>query len=120
MPKPSNQKPALKVDPDIACQLSVRIPGWFKNQIVEHCETVDVPVSVWVINVLREALRAGKGFPEAPPAKAGLPGLDEQLRLYLLGERLVLPCGRVGVCEGLSAPLLGGVRFCGECGVRVV
>lgn len=113
-------KRAVRVGSDVGCQLSVRVPGWFKNELVDWCEGLGVPVSVWVVNCLREGLREGKGFPAAPPARVPLPGLDEQVRLWLLGERLVLPCGRSGVCEGLVAGVLPGGSFCGVCGVRVV
>lgn len=104
---------------DEECQLAVRIPGWFKNQIVDLCEREGVPVSVWVVAQLQRGVLEGRGVPEPPPARVGLPTVVDEIRAYVLGERVLLPCGRVGSCAGLVPEVVGGVGFCGECGIRV-
>lgn len=78
-----------------------------------------MPVQAWVAAQLHRALLEGRGVPSPPPARVGLPTTADEIRAYVLGERLLLPCGRVGSCAGLVPEVVGGVGFCGECGIRV-
>lgn len=99
--------------------LVIRIPGWFKNEILEHVDSLGTQVNIWVTSALREALRAQQGLPPAPPAAAPLPTLDEVLRSYVTGEKLLMPCGKPGPCAGEDPVELGSFWYCRECSIRV-
>ena len=110
-----------KSNPNKPTTIVLRLPGKYKNEIVEHAESLGVPYTSWCVEVLVRALWEGQGLVEAPPASVGVPSRLEVLRGYLSGEGLVLPCGRVGlVCAGSSGGVrLGSGFFCPECRVRV-
>lgn len=99
--------------------LVVRVPGWFKNELIEHCENLDTSLNSWIIYTLREALRASAGLPPAPPALAPLPTIEDTLRAYVAGERLLMPCGKQAPCAGENPVSLGGYEYCPECSIRV-
>lgn len=104
---------------DSSYNLVIRIPGWFKNEILEHVQSLEVPVNTWAISVLREALRAQQGLPPAPPAAAPLPTISDVLRSYVTGEKVLMPCGQPGPCAGDDPVELGGYAYCRECSIRV-
>lgn len=99
--------------------LVIRIPGRLKNEILDHCAGIDAPINSWVVSVLLEALRDARGLPPPPPAAAPLPTIDEVLRSYVLGERIIMPCGQPGPCAGENPVKLGGIDYCPECSIRV-
>lgn len=72
----------------------------------------------WVAVALYSVLREGKGLPMSPEPRP-LPSLADEVRLWAVGERVFMPCGRVrGEC-GFVVEGLGVADFCGVCGVRV-
>lgn len=113
------RKPVRAVVEDHQYNLVLRIPGWFKNELVDFCAEQGVSMNQWAISAIRDAMMAGKGIPEPPPAKVPLPGLDDQIRLWAAGERIMMPCGRFDECPGSDSRKLGGMRFCPECNIRI-
>lgn len=101
--------------------LQVRLPGWLKNQVIDHCETLGCSLNAWLVEALRSGLRAGQGLPEPPPARAPLPTVADQIRAWAAGESIMTPCGRVGSCPGTESEPWShdGMGFCTECGIRV-
>lgn len=114
MPK----QPQRQTNPHQTCQIAIRIPGWFKNQIIDHCTKHQIPLHQFVANAVRVALLEDRGVP-VPPVGRSLPTTADEIRAYVGGERLLTPCGREGVCAGLEPDVLSGLGFCGECGIRV-
>lgn len=104
---------------DSSYNLVVRIPGKLKNEILDHCEEIGSNLNSWVVFTLMMALREARGLPPPPPATAPLPTIDEVLRAYVLGERLIMPCGKPGPCPGEDPVKLGGIDYCPECSIRV-
>jgi hypothetical protein len=90
--------------------------GKLKNQIIDICEANGTSINKWVLGVLYGAVRAGRGLPIAPEPVAPPPGTIEQIRAYLDGERLIMPCGK-SRCD-IQLELVGGLEFCSTCGVR--
>ena len=99
--------------------LTIRIPGWFKNQLIDYCEQNGLNLTQFAVTSLQRAMREGRGLPEPPPAVRALPTTADEIRSWLAGERIVMPCGRVGECAGVDPERLVGLDFCGECGIRV-
>lgn len=112
MPRPA--KPVEKLDADY--EIRVRVPGWLKNDILAFAERQGMSFGQWCAVALYVAVREGGGLPVRPVGR-GLPGVDDVLRAYLSGERLLMPCGVVEC--GFVEEVVGGVGFCGVCGVRV-
>ena len=107
-------------DPDGVVHLVVRVPGWLKNRLLDVAGESGVSLNGVVLGALFWWEREVGGFPRAPVVGGVVPSVVDEVRAYLLGVRLSGACGRVG-CVGLSGDgvLLGGVEFCGECGVRL-
>jgi hypothetical protein len=99
--------------------LAFRIPGWFKNQLLDHCNKKQINLTQFAITALQTALREDKGLPPAPQAKHPLPTTADEIRSWLSGEKLVMPCGRTEECAGVDPDRLAGMDFCSECGIRV-
>lgn len=108
--------------PDKPTNVVLRVPGHVKNQLVEHGKKLGVPYTNWAVHALIRAMNDDLGIPPPPPASAPLPSSVEQIHAYLSGEKLTLPCGRVGTsCPGTERPeRIAGYDFCPECSIRVL
>jgi len=113
------RKPIRAESPDSSYNLVIRIPGRLKNQILDHCSSVGAPLNAWIVSLILAGLRDAHELPPPPPAAAPLPTIDEVLRSYVLGERIIMPCGKPGPCPGEDPIKLGGVDYCPECSIRV-
>jgi hypothetical protein len=96
--------------------LVIQIPGWFKNEILDHCRKHGVGINVWVSATLLRALREERGMPPAPDPVARIPTTADEIRSYVIGEKLTQPCGRTD-CKP-QWKQLQNMKFCEECGVR--
>ena len=114
-------KPTRAQQPDVDYHVILRVPGWFKNQIIDLAESNGVSVNQWLLSAIRSAVLEQQGVPEPPQARAPLPTTVDQIRAYAEGERLTLPCGKVGTeCAGTTdARPLGTHLYCPECNIRV-
>lgn len=110
----------IEHDPDAEAVIYVRVSGAVKNEIVRFAESQGLSVSGWAASVLWFAAREGRGLPGPAVAVAPVPDASVVLRAYALGESVLVPCGRVGSCEGVvsGGVVVGGLVWCGVCGVR--
>ena len=108
-----------KYHPDATAVLYVRLPGWLKNQITEHCNTEGVTVTSWTANVLKRAIEDDLGIPPSPRGRAPIPTAADVLRGYLAGEEIIEPCGKVAPCERTGTVSVAGVEYCDHCNVRI-
>lgn len=110
-----------KSKPDKPAVIVLRLPGKYKNRMIEHCARLGVPYTNWAVHALLRQMDDDLGVPPAPPAVAPIPSQVEQLHAYLRGEKLLLPCGREGdSCAGTDHPeRIAGYDFCPECRIRV-
>ena len=99
--------------------LYIRVPGWLKNEITEHCNTEGVSVTSWAANALKRAVEDDLGIPPSPPARAPLPTSMDVLRGYLSGEEVLEPCGKPAPCERTGAIEVAGVSYCDHCNIRI-
>lgn len=99
----------------------IRLPGWLKNQVIEVTKKNNTNVNGWITEVIRRGLREEWGLPEPPPAVAPLPTTADQIRLWVSGEKILTPCGKVNTCFGTqNEPYRhSGMSFCKECDIRV-
>lgn len=113
-PQPAN--------PETGNYIQIRLPGWLKNDIIAHCDKLGCSLNAWLLEAVQAALRADRGLPEPPPARAPLPTTADQIRVWATGERLLLPCGKFGSCDGFAGDTWehDGMGFCLSCGIRVV
>ena len=106
---------------DVDALLSIRVPGWLKNEIVDQAKAADVSISAYLGAIIHRVVRRDLGLPEPPPAKVPIPDVADVLRAYATGQPMLTPCGAHGSCPGLDAePLrIGSVRFCSICDIRL-
>lgn len=111
-----------KSRPDKPAVIVLRLPGKYKNRLIDHCERLGVPYTNWAVHALLRQMDSDLGVPPAPPAAAPIPSEVDQLHAYLRGEKLTLPCGREGTsCPGTERPEpIAGFHFCPECHIRVM
>lgn len=108
-------------NPEVGNYIQVRIPGWLKNDIIDHCAKLECSLNAWLVEAIQAALRSDRGLPEPPQARAPLPTTADQIRAWAVGERLIMPCGK----QQCSADQGGtwvhdGMGFCRECNIRVL
>ncbi len=114
------REPVRAAFPDSVVNISVQIPGWLKNDILDLTEKLEVPVGSWVVAQLLRATREGNGLPPVAEPHGPLLTPEEMIRLYARGETIMSPCGTPGVCEGqtMERELVGGMEFCSVCRIR--
>lgn len=110
-------KPQKAKKADGKYNVVVTIPGWLKNQLIDHCKKQGTSLNTWIGNVLYKAVQAEQGLPEPPPARAPLPTTADQIRAWAAGERIVYPCGRTE-CE-VTPQTVNGITYCANCRIRI-
>lgn len=110
-----------KSNPDRPAVIVLRLPGKYKNAIIDHAQQLGVPYTNWCVETLITALNNQQGHPPPPPPAAPLPTPQQQLHAYLTGQKLLLPCGQTGTqCPGTTNPeKLGSHHYCPQCKIRV-
>jgi hypothetical protein len=103
--------------------LQIRLPGTLKNQIIDHCQTLEISLNTWLIEAVQTAIRNGMNMPTPPPAKAPLPTTADMIRQWATGERILTPCGKE-TCPATEGDYRhskhDGQAYCNECGIRVI
>jgi len=93
--------------------VTVPIPGWLKNQLVDLAVLRELSfqklVGLLLVNGVRDA--EGRALLEVPEPVEPLSGVVA----YLRGERRLEPCGQPS-CVKVSVEVLGST-FCDVCGV---
>lgn len=108
-------EPQRASNPNGKYNLTVVIPGWLKNQIVDHCAALGVSIQDWVGARLMLDIREERGLPEPPPSRA-IPDAIDVVREWATGERLIQPCGKTDCNPEWEQ--LQKMKFCKKCGVR--
>ena len=102
--------------------LQIRLPGWLKNQIIDHCQNLETSLNTWLTEAVQTAIRNDLQLPAPPPAAAPLPTTADMIRQWATGERVLTPCGKE-LCAALDDEgrwSHDGMGFCNECGIRVI
>lgn len=102
--------------PDGKYNIVLTIPGWLKNQILEHCATIESSINDWATSRLLLALREDKGLPPVPEATNPIPTTADQIRAWATGQKLLQPCGQTD-CQP-EWQQLQNMKFCSKCGIR--
>lgn len=96
--------------------VTVRVRGSVKNGLLAEAERLGCSLSELVLLAVEDFVRGRDGVPCLSDGVRP-PGVDDVLRGYLSGERVLEPCGRVS-CDRVER-VVGSFRFCDVCGVRV-
>lgn len=118
MPRPP--QPSTTPGPNY---IQIRLPGWLKNQLIEHCDGLDCSLNAWLVEAVQAQLRAELGLPVPPPARVPLPSTADMIREWAVGERVLMPCGAESACAAVDVDgfwVHDGMGFCRFCGIRVV
>lgn len=97
--------------------LTIRISGQQKNQIINHAESKGLTVSQLIEFAVWEFIRLDKGIPNPGPSQFKKATPEEMLRSYLSGETLLQPCGKTSCEQRLTT--FQGMEFCETCNVRI-
>ena len=103
--------------------VQVKVPGWLKNDLIDHCESRQISLNAWLVEAIRAQLNLELDLPAAPQAKAPLPTTADMIRGWATGERTMMPCGRFDTCGAVDDDgrwSHDGMGFCNECGIRVI
>lgn len=103
--------------------LQIRLPGWLKNEIIDHCESRGISLNAWLVEAVRAQVRDEMEVPPPPPARAAIPTTADMIRDWATGERVMMPCGKFTACAAVDEEgrwTHDGMGFCNECGIRVV
>lgn len=103
--------------------LQIRLPGWLKNEVIDHCETLQVSLNAWLVEAVLAGIRSDLELPPPPPARAPLPTTADMIREWATGQRSIMPCGKAEPCAGLDGDRQwqhDGMGYCGECGIRII
>jgi len=95
----------------------VTIPGWLKNQLIDHCKKKNVSINEWLATRIYLGITEDKGLPDPPPARSPIPTTADQIRAWAMGERLTMPCGQTE-CD-MKIEEVGNAGYCKSCRIRV-
>ena len=109
-------EPQRASNPDGKYNLTVVIPGWLKNKIVDHCQLLGLSIGEWVATRLMLDINEEKGLPEPPQALKGIPDVTDVIREWATGERIIQPCGKTDCKPEWQE--LQKMKFCTRCGIR--
>ena len=110
--------PAKRVDyPDRDYNLSIRLSGAQKNQIIDAAEEQNTPVNQLILYAVWTYLRSKQGIPLPGSAQFARNSPEDLLKAYLSGETLLMPCGKPK-CKMVPV-VVSGMEFCDTCNVRI-
>lgn len=107
---------ASRIPDDRWGHVTVRLRGDRKSRLLDVAEEWGCALSDVVLLAVEDFVRSRDGVPRLGDGVRP-PSVDDVLRAYVSGERLVQPCGRVS-CDRVESQV-GSFRFCDVCGVRV-
>lgn len=114
-------RPGLVAE-DVRCVVHLRMRGLLKNRFVLAAAERGLSLNQFGALCIRAVLDGDVDVAPPPRARVPVPTVQDVLRSYIAGtgERLTSPCGRVWPCEADgNLEDVGGVSFCGHCGIRV-
>ena len=108
-------RPAKPSDPDKEYWLHVRIPGWLKNDILALSQQQNMDLMDWAAVGLYILSREQRKLPVRPDSRP-LPTTADQIRLWAVGEKMLMPCGKQSCAY--TPEVVGSSTFCSLCGIR--
>lgn len=110
------RKPTRARNPKAEHVISIKVTGHDKNALIDAAKREGMTLSAFLTYTAWEFIRSEKGLPPAP-APHPKPTPDQYLREYLLGERVIMPCGREQ-CD-MKIITFDGAEFCQTCSFRI-
>lgn len=110
------RKPSKSRHPKAVHTITVKVTGAEKNLLIDGARSMGMSLSDFMAWVAWEYCQTQKGLPPAP-APHPKPTPSDYLRLYLEGERVLMPCGKEE-CD-MQIVTFGSADFCNTCSFRV-
>lgn len=113
MGAPAQRVPYLDRD----YNLSVRLTGAQKNQIIDAAQEENISVNQLVLFAVWTYIRSKQGIPSPGASQFARNTPEDMLKAYLTGQTLLMPCGKPK-CK-MTPVTLSGMEFCETCNVRI-
>ena len=97
--------------------LSIRLTGAQKNQIIDAAEQEGISVNQLILYSVWTYIRSKQGIPLPGSSQFARNTPEDYLKAYLSGETLLMPCGKPK-CKMVPVTL-SGMEFCDTCNVRI-
>ena len=103
--------------PDRDYNLTIRLSGEQKNQIIDTASDLGISVTQLVLYSVWTYIRSQTGIPQPGPSQFARSTKEDMLKAYLSGQTLLMPCGKPK-CK-MKEVDLNGLVFCETCNVRI-
>lgn len=97
--------------------VGIRISGKQKNLIIDHALAKGITVSQLIEYAVWQFIRNDEGIAAPGPSQFAKTTREDQVRAYLTGETLLMPCGKQ-TCNQVSVSFQGA-EFCETCNLRI-
>lgn len=109
--------PQRATNPEALHNLTIRISGEQKNQILDAAFASGYSVTQYILYALWTFMRSQEGIPSPGPSQFLRASKEDMLKAYLTGETLLMPCGKPK-CD-IKEITFNGLIFCETCNVRI-
>lgn len=110
------RKPQRSRNPKAIHVITVKVTGAQKNLLIKAAESQGMTLSAFLDWTIFDYCQQSKGLPGGP-APHPKPTPDEYLRSYLLGEKILMPCGKEE-CN-MKIVTFDNAEFCSTCSFRI-
>lgn len=107
-------KPKRAPHPDTRTHITIPIPGWLKNELIESATLHNESLQQHTTHLLTNALRHTQNKPPINPTP---PNPLQPIHNYLQGKPTLQPCGQP-TCNK-TPKKLDNTTYCDTCGIRL-
>lgn len=110
------RKPKKSRTPKAVHTVTVKVTGAQKNMLIQAAESRGMTLSNFLAYIAFDYCQTEKDMPPAP-APYPRPTPSDYLRMYLEGEKVLMPCGKEE-CD-MKIVTFGSADYCNTCSFRV-
>lgn len=97
--------------------LSIRLSGAQKNQIIDAAAAENISVNQLILYAVWTYIRSKDGIPLPGSSQFAKNTPEDLLKAYLSGQTLLMPCGKPK-CKMVPV-VISGMEFCETCNIRI-
>jgi len=107
-------KPQPATNPDDTVTLTIPIPGWLKNELIQSAQKHEKSLQQHITLLITNALRHTQNKPPLNPTP---PNPLQPIHNYLQGKPTLQPCGQTTCTK--TPTQLNNHTYCNTCGIRL-